>query len=298
MAADALRLRAAAGGGAIMACAQAPDVAAVRAIVAGELAARVSARRAARVAPAVVALRAKAATVVETELARLGGKLGELDDQARAEIAQAMHRVAGKLLHPPTVRVKELAGSPDGDSYETALRMLFDLEPGAVDTVTTAKPGPVPHACFPGGLARRGSSAPSTGPSAHPPGLRHSRSAVAAGRAFAVLGGQVFVAAVGAQPVQRHHVHSDDGQCPERVGRDEEHHVDGVEPDHGHREPAGQLVARQDPGRGDQLQDGEDQRDPPPSALVGGTATTCSPGLPPSCAPDARCHQWRHIRLS
>jgi len=36
-----------------------------------------------------------------------------------------MHRVAAKLLHAPTVRVKELAG----DSYETALRVLFDLDP-------------------------------------------------------------------------------------------------------------------------------------------------------------------------
>ena len=84
---------------------------------------------------------------------------------------------------------------------------------------------------------------PRTGPSAHPPGLRHSRSPVAAGRAFAVLGGQVCAAAVGIQPVKRDHVHGDDGQRAERVGRDEEHHVDGVEPDHGHREPAGQLVA-------------------------------------------------------
>ncbi len=178
MAADALRLRSAAGGperplvlldlalprdvdaaaghlpgvsvlgldslrdaGAIIASAQAPDVAAVRAIVAGELAARVSAQCAARVAPTVVALRAKAGTVVEAELARLGGRLGELDDQARAEVAQAMHRVAGKLLHAPTVRVKELARSPGGESYETALRLLFDLDPGAVDAVTRAEPG-------------------------------------------------------------------------------------------------------------------------------------------------------------
>jgi glutamyl-tRNA reductase len=85
--------------GAIMAATQAQDVADVRAIVMDELTARVSARNAARVAPTVVALRAKAAEVVETELARLGGKLGDLDDQAHAEIAQAMHRVVDKLLH-------------------------------------------------------------------------------------------------------------------------------------------------------------------------------------------------------
>jgi len=124
--------------GAVMAATQAQDVAAVRVIVAEELAARLAAMQAARVAPTVVALRAKAVKVVEAELARLGGRLGRLDDRAHAEIAQAMHRVVDKLLHAPTVRVKELAGSPGGDSYETALRVLFDLDPGAVEAVTRA----------------------------------------------------------------------------------------------------------------------------------------------------------------
>ena len=127
--------------GASLAASQAGDVAAVLAIVAEELAARASARHAARVAPTVVALRAKAVEVVEAELARLAGKLGEIDDRTRAEIAQAMHRVMDKLLHAPTVRVKELAGSPGGDSYEAALRVLFDLDPGAVEAVTRADAG-------------------------------------------------------------------------------------------------------------------------------------------------------------
>jgi glutamyl-tRNA reductase len=127
--------------GAAITAVHAEDVAAVRAIVTEELAARVSARHAARVAPTVVALRAKAVEVVEAELARLAGKLGEIDDRTRAEIAQAMHRVMDKLLHAPTVRVKELAGSPGGDSYEAALRVLFDLDPEAVEAVTRADAG-------------------------------------------------------------------------------------------------------------------------------------------------------------
>ena len=120
------------------AAAQAEDVAAVRAIVAEEFAARVSALHAARVAPTVVALRAKAAEVVAAELNRLGGRLGSLDAHSRAEIARALNRVADKLLHAPTVRVKELAGSPGGDSYEAALRVLFDLDQQAVEAVTRA----------------------------------------------------------------------------------------------------------------------------------------------------------------
>jgi len=129
--------------GGTLAAAQA-DVAAVQSIVTEELAARLSARQAARVAPTVVALRAKAVEVVEAELVRLSGRLGRLDDRAHAEIAQAMHRVVDKLLHAPTVRVKELAGSPGGDAYETALRVLFDLDPGAVEAVTRADAGLVP----------------------------------------------------------------------------------------------------------------------------------------------------------
>jgi glutamyl-tRNA reductase len=124
--------------GLAVAVTQADDVAAVRAIVAEELAARISARHAARVSPTVIALRAKAAEVVEAELDRLTGKLGPLDERAKAEIARAMQRVAGKLLHAPTVRVKELAGSPGGDSYEAALRVLFDLDQDAIDSVTRA----------------------------------------------------------------------------------------------------------------------------------------------------------------
>ena len=38
--------------------------------------------------------------------------------------------------------------------------------------------------------------------------------------------------------------------------------------DHGHREPAGQLVTGQDPGRREQLQRAEDEGDPAPSAQI------------------------------
>ena len=114
------------------------EVAAVRRIVAEEFAAHVSADRAALVTPTVVALRTKAAGVVDAEMTRLDGRLDGLDERSRAEIARAMRRVADKLLHAPTVRVKELAGAPGADSYEAALRVLFDLDPAAVQAVTMA----------------------------------------------------------------------------------------------------------------------------------------------------------------
>jgi glutamyl-tRNA reductase len=119
----------------------ADEVAAVRAIVEDEFAAYGSAVRADRVTPTVVALRAKAATVVDAELARLAGRLSEESVSGRAleEMAQTVRRVVDKLLHAPTVRVKELASSPDGEEYAAALRVLFDLDPRTVDAVTHAE---------------------------------------------------------------------------------------------------------------------------------------------------------------
>ena len=127
-----------AAAGAGPAGASSEDLAAVRVIVAEEFAARASAARAASVTPTVVALRAKAAQVVDAELARLNGRLSGLDDHALGEISHAVRRVVDKLLHAPTVRMKELASGPGGDGYATALRVLFDLDPKAVEAVTRA----------------------------------------------------------------------------------------------------------------------------------------------------------------
>jgi len=121
----------------------ADDVAAVRSIVEEEFAAYRAAAHAAQVTPTVVALRAKAAEVVDAELARLAGRLhgtNGLDAAAHEEIARTVRRVVDKLLHAPTVRVKELAGSPRGDGYDEALRVLFDLDPRTVEAVTCADP--------------------------------------------------------------------------------------------------------------------------------------------------------------
>jgi glutamyl-tRNA reductase len=115
--------------------AAAEDVAAVRAIVADELAAFAGARRQAQVAPTVVALRAMADDVVASELARMGSRLPDLDARALEEITKTVRRVVDKLLHAPTVRIKELAAGPDGASYESALRELFALDPRAVEAV-------------------------------------------------------------------------------------------------------------------------------------------------------------------
>jgi glutamyl-tRNA reductase len=108
----------------------------VRHIVGQEVTAFLNARRQASVTPTVVALRSMATAVVEAEMERLGSRLPDLDDDARAEVLQSVRRVADKLLHQPTVRVKELANETGAVSYATALAELFALDPEAVDAVT------------------------------------------------------------------------------------------------------------------------------------------------------------------
>ncbi|WP_033282411.1 glutamyl-tRNA reductase [Streptomyces sp. NRRL F-525] len=116
----------------------AADVDAVRRIVSDEVAAFGAAQRAAHITPTVVALRAMAAEVVAGEIARLDGRLPGLDDKHRAEITQTVRRVVDKLLHAPTVRVKQLAAEPGGAGYADALRTLFDLDQETVASVSRA----------------------------------------------------------------------------------------------------------------------------------------------------------------
>ncbi|MFE5163917.1 glutamyl-tRNA reductase [Streptomyces sp. NPDC056697] len=118
--------------------AMAADVDKVRTIVSAEVAAFGAAQRAAHITPTVVALRTMAADVVASEIARLDGRLPDLDDKQRSEITQTVRRVVDKLLHAPTVRVKQLASTPGGAGYADALRELFDLDPQAVAAVSRA----------------------------------------------------------------------------------------------------------------------------------------------------------------
>ncbi|MEU9151388.1 glutamyl-tRNA reductase [Streptomyces sp. NPDC048417] len=116
----------------------AADVDQVRRIVADEVAAFGAAQRAAHITPTVVALRTMAADVMAGEIARLDGRLPDLDERQRGEIRQAVNRVVDKLLHAPTVRVKQLAAEPGGAGYADALRTLFDLDPETVASVSRA----------------------------------------------------------------------------------------------------------------------------------------------------------------
>ncbi|HWL38124.1 MAG TPA: glutamyl-tRNA reductase [Frankiaceae bacterium] len=106
-----------------------------RDIVAEEVMAFLAWQRSMRVAPTVVALRAKADALIAGELERLTARVPDLDARSRTEVETAVRRVVDKLLHAPTVRVKELAESPGGDQYAEALRELFMLDPQVAEAV-------------------------------------------------------------------------------------------------------------------------------------------------------------------
>lgn len=108
----------------------------VRRIVAEEVAAFLTARRQSSITPTVVALRSMATSVVDAEMARLETRLPGLDERDLTEIRHTVRRVADKLLHEPTVRIKELANDDGAVSYAEALRELFSLDQEAVDAVT------------------------------------------------------------------------------------------------------------------------------------------------------------------
>jgi glutamyl-tRNA reductase len=112
------------------------EVVEVRRIVTEEVAAFLAARRSASVTPTVVALRSMATSVVDAEMDRLDHRLPDLGPDARDEVLRTVRRVADKLLHEPTVRVRELANEDGAVSYAAALAELFALDPEAVDAVT------------------------------------------------------------------------------------------------------------------------------------------------------------------
>ena len=103
------------------------EIGAVRAIVDGEVERYLIEASAREVAPLIAALRARADQVASAELDRYSSRLGDLSAAQRAAVDALLHGVVNKLLHEPTVRLKDAAGHARGDRLAEALRDLFDL---------------------------------------------------------------------------------------------------------------------------------------------------------------------------
>jgi glutamyl-tRNA reductase len=92
----------------------------------GEEAERFAAWRASLdVVPAIASLRAYAEQLRRSELAKVGGRLNERE---RNTVDSVTQQFLNKLLHLPTVRMKEAAAGAGGASYADALRHLFGLD--------------------------------------------------------------------------------------------------------------------------------------------------------------------------
>jgi glutamyl-tRNA reductase len=77
------------------------------------------------VVPAIASLRARAEEIRASELAKLDGRV---TDAERAKLESVTTQIVNKLLHLPTVRMKEAAVGADGALYADAVRHLFGLE--------------------------------------------------------------------------------------------------------------------------------------------------------------------------
>jgi glutamyl-tRNA reductase len=79
------------------------------------------------VVPAIASLRAHAEEIREAELRKAESVLGRLDDTQRRAVESMTSQIVNKLLHLPTVRLKQAAVSADGVIYAEAVRHLFGL---------------------------------------------------------------------------------------------------------------------------------------------------------------------------
>jgi glutamyl-tRNA reductase len=104
------------------------ELAAVEAILDEELDRFRSAESARGAAPVIRALRGWAEEVREAELARFDAKLDGLDDRQREAVEALTRGLVAKLLHQPTVTLKDTAGSTTGGRLTDATRQLFDLD--------------------------------------------------------------------------------------------------------------------------------------------------------------------------
>jgi glutamyl-tRNA reductase len=80
------------------------------------------------VVPAIASLRARAEEIREAELRKAEPVLGRLDESERNAVESLTAQIVNKLLHLPTVRMKQAAAAADGVIYAEAVRHLFGLE--------------------------------------------------------------------------------------------------------------------------------------------------------------------------
>ncbi|HEX2738308.1 MAG TPA: glutamyl-tRNA reductase [Acidimicrobiia bacterium] len=103
------------------------EVVNVRRVITDELERYRLERSVREIAPLITALRVRGEDVRLGELERFRSRLGALDPETREAIEALSKGIVNKLLHDPTVVVKDAAGTARGELYADALAALFEL---------------------------------------------------------------------------------------------------------------------------------------------------------------------------
>ena len=88
------------------------------------------------VVPLITALRERGEEVRNNELARSSSRLAGLSDEERASVEALTKSIVSKILHEPTTRLKESAGSARGELLADAVAALFDIEEPGDESAT------------------------------------------------------------------------------------------------------------------------------------------------------------------
>ncbi len=99
----------------------------VRAIVTEEVERFRSEATALQAVPLVTSLRAHAEALRLAEIERYAKRLGQLSDDQRELVESITRGIVAKLLHEPSVRLRNQAGSPQGERNAASVADLFDL---------------------------------------------------------------------------------------------------------------------------------------------------------------------------
>jgi len=108
--------------------ARAGEVRSVETIIEDEVARHLAATASREVAPLVASLHERAEAVRVAELARFRARLAGLDAKDRLAVEALTRGIVAKLLHDPTVGLKNAAGTAQGDRLSDAVRDLFGLQ--------------------------------------------------------------------------------------------------------------------------------------------------------------------------
>ena len=103
------------------------EASAAEAIVRAELERYRAEDRARGAAPMVAALRGRVEELRQAELERQRARMAALDEEQWGAVEAVVHDVVAKLLHQPTVALKDTAGTARGERLVEAVRVLFDL---------------------------------------------------------------------------------------------------------------------------------------------------------------------------